>query len=36
MIDGGITNRKYKETSDIKCVDLKGFQYFLYRNFKDK
>ena len=36
MIDEGIANRKYIETSDITHVDLKRFQDFLYRNFKDK
>ena len=28
-------NGIYKETTDITLLDIKLFQYFLYRNFKD-
>ena len=34
MIDEGIVNGKYIETSDIRHVDLKSFQDFRHGNFK--
>ena len=36
MIDEGIASGKYVETSDTTHTDLKRFQDFLYRHFKDK
>ena len=36
IIDEGIANGKYIETSDITHADLKQFQDFFYSNFKDK
>ena len=36
IVDEGIANEKYKETSDTTHVDFKRFKDFLYRNFKDK
>ena len=35
MIDDGIKNKLYEETTDITLKNLKNFQDFLYRNFKD-
>ena len=35
MIDDGIKNKIYEETTDNTLKDLKNFQDFLYRNFKD-
>ena len=35
MIDDGIKNKIYEETTDSTLKDLKNFQDFLYRNFKD-
>ena len=36
MIDEGIASGKYVETNDTTHADLKRFQDFLYRHFKDK
>ena len=36
MNDEGIAHGKYIETSDTTHIDLKRFQDFLYRNFKNK
>ena len=36
MIDEGIASGKYVGTSDTTQTDLKRFQDFLYRHFKDK
>ena len=36
IINEGIVNAKYKETSDTTYVDFKRLKDFLYRNFKDK
>ena len=36
MIDEGIADGKYVETSDTTYTDLKCFQDFIYRHFKDK
>ena len=36
MIDEGIAGGKYIETSDTTHTDLKRFQDFFYRHFKDK
>ena len=36
MIDKGITNVTYAPTTDSTLTDLKKFQDFLRRNFKDK
>ena len=36
MNDEGTAHGKYIETSDTTHVDLKRFQDFLYRNFKNK
>ena len=35
MVKEGIKNGIYKETTDTSLHDLKLFQVFLYRNFKD-
>ena len=35
MVKGGIKDGIYKETTDTILHDLKLFQDFLYRNFKD-
>ena len=35
MVNKGIKNVIYKETTDTTLHDLKLFQDFLYRNFKD-
>ena len=35
MIDNGIKNKIYEETTDNTLKDLKYFPEFLYRNFKD-
>ena len=35
MVNKGIKNFIYKETTDTTLHDLKLFQDFLYRNFKD-
>ena len=35
MIDDGIKNKTYEETADSTLKDLKKFQEFVYRNFKD-
>ena len=35
MVKEGIKNNIYKETTDTTLPDLKLFQDFLYRNFKD-
>ena len=35
MVNEGIKNGIYKETTDTTLHDLKLFQDFLYRNFKD-
>ena len=35
-IDEGIASGKYVETSDTTHTDLKDFQGFFYRHFKDK
>ena len=36
MIDEGIASGKYVETIDTTHTDLKRFQDFLYRHFKDE
>ena len=35
MIDDGIKNKLHEETADNTLKDLKNFQEFLYRSFKD-
>ena len=36
MIDGGISSEKYIKTRDTTQTNLKRFQDFLYKHFKDK
>ena len=36
MVNEGITNEAYAPTTDSTIIDLKKFQDFLRRNFKDK
>ena len=36
MIDEGSASGKYVETGDVTHTDLKRFQDFLYRHFKNK
>ena len=35
MIDDGIKNKIFEETAHNTLNDVKNFQEFLYRNFKD-